>query len=520
MHENRETSETPAVQPGSRSAGEGKSHTARTYVSEESHSGIVPMNHSNKDGKPSAESAEGRPLIKENAHQPSTYPTQSGGRVSQGLAGVRKAAKENKEMKFTALLHHLTIELLRESFYSLKRKAAPGVDGVTWQEYEPELEDHLVDLHSRVHRGTFRATPSRRVYIEKADGRQRPLGVAALEDKIVQQAVVTILNQIYEEDFLGFSYGFRPGRSQHQALDALSYALLKKKVNYVLDADIRGFFDNLDKSWLIKLVEHRVADPRILRLIQKWLNAGVMEDGKWSETKTGSPQGAVISPTLANIYLHYVFDLWVEVWRKKYAQGDVVVVRYADDIILGFQLQTEADRFLESFRERLGKFGLELHPDKTRRIEFGRFAEQNRERRGESKPETFDFLGFTHISGKNGLGRFMVRRPTIRQRMRAKLRQVKQQLRQRMHDPVPHTGRWLKSVVQGHFNYYAVPGNLTSLGVFRDRVLALWWRTVRRRSQKRRISWTRILQLAQRWIPQPRVLHPFPDARFAATHPR
>jgi RNA-directed DNA polymerase len=520
MHENRETSETPAAKPGGRSAGEGKSRTARAYVSEESHGGIVPMNHSNKDRNSLAENGEGRTPIKENVRQSNTYPTQSENRVSQGLAGVRKAAKENKEMKFTALLHHLTIELLRESFYSLKRKAAPGVDGVTWQEYEPELEDRLVDLHSRVHRGAFRATPSRRVYIEKEDGRQRPLGVAALEDKIVQHAVVTILNQIYEEDFLGFSYGFRPGRSQHQALDALSYALLKKKVNYVLDADIRGFFDNLDKSWLIKFVEHRVADPRILRLIQKWLNAGVMEEGKWSETKTGSPQGSVISPTLANIYLHYAFDLWVEAWRKKYAQGDVVVVRYADDIILGFQHQAEADRFLENFRERLGKFGLELHPDKTRRIEFGRFAEQNRERRGEGKPETFDFLGFTHISGKNGLGRFMVRRTTIRKRMRAKLREVKQQLRQRMHDPVPQTGQWLKSVVQGYFNYYAVPGNLASLGVFRDRVLALWWRTLRRRSQKRRTSWTRILELAQRWIPQPRALHPFPDARFAATHPR
>ncbi len=395
MHQNRETSQAPAARPGSRTAGEGNSHTARMYVCEESHSGIVPMNFSNKDKKPSAESGEGRPLIKENTCQPSTYPTQSGDRVSQGLAGVRKAARENKEMKFTALLHHLTIDLLRESFYSLKRKAAPGVDGVTWQEYETGLEDRLSDLHGRVHRGAYRVLPSRRVYIEKEDGRQRPLGVAAVEDKIVQQAVVTILNQIYEEDFLGFSYGFRSGRSQHDALDALSYALLKKKVNYVLDADIRGFFDNLDKSWLVKFVEHRVADPRILRLIQKWLKAGVMEEGKWSEPKTGTPQGSVISPLLANVYLHYTFDLWVNTWRRKWAQGEVVVIRYADDTIAGFQYQTDADRFLENLRERLRKFGLELHPDKTRRIEFGRFAEENRKRRGEGKPETFDFLGLS-----------------------------------------------------------------------------------------------------------------------------
>src|ERR1700681_1384568 len=508
------------AQPGNRSAGEGSGHTARMHVSEESHSGILPMNQSNKDRKPSAENEEGRPLIKENAGQPNTHPTQSGERVSQGLADVRKAAKDNKEMKFTALLHHLTVDLLRESFYSLKRKAAPGVDGVTWQEYEDGLEDRLTDLHGRVHRGAYRATPSRRVYIEKADGRQRPLAVPALEDKLVQQAVVTILNQIYEEDFLGFSYGFRPGRSQHQALDALSYALLKKKVNYVLDADIRGFFDNLDKSWLVQFVEHRVADPRILRLIQKWLNAGVMEEGEWSNTKTGSPQVSVISPLLANIYLHYAFDLWVNVWRKKWAHGEVAVIRYADDVILGFQHQTDADRFLENLRERLGRFGLELHPDKTRRIEFGRFAEQNRRRRGEDKPETFGFLGFTHISGKNRLGRFTVRRKTIRKRMVAKLRDIKQQLRERMHDPVRQTGQWLTSPVQGHFNYYAVPGNLDSLGVFRERLIGQGWRTLRRRSQKRPFSWTRTLALADRWLPQPRVLHPYPADRFAASHPR
>lgn len=518
MHENRETSETPAVQPDSRSAGEGSGRTARTNVPEESHSGVLPMSHSNKDKSSSAKSEEGRPLIKENAGQPSTYPTQSGKGVSQGLAGVRKAARENKEMKFTALLHHLTVDLLRESFYSLKKKAAPGVDGVTWQEYETGVEERLVDLQGRVHRGAYRALPSRRVYIKKEDGRQRPLGVAALEDKLVQYAVATILNQIYEEDFLGFSYGFRPGRSQHDALDALSFALVAKKVNYILDADIRSFFDNLDKSWVVKFVEHRVADPRILRLIQKWLKAGVMEEGKWSEPKTGSPQGSVISPLLANIYLHYCFDLWVDVWRKKWAQGEVVVVRYADDIILGFQYRTDADRFLENLRERLAMFGLELHPDKTRRIEFGRFAEENRKRRGEGKPETFDFLGYTHISGKNRTG-FAVRRLTIGKRTRRKLRELKQQLRQRMHEPVRQTGEWLKSVVQGYFNYYAVPGNIGSLRRFRHRLLGLWWHTLCRRSQQH-VPWKKMLELQGRWFPEPRALHPYPAVRFAAHHPR
>jgi group II intron reverse transcriptase/maturase len=422
-------------------------------------------------------------------------------------------------MKFTALLHHLTVALLQESFYALQRKAAPGVDGTTWQEYETGLEGRLIDLHSRVHRGAYRAQPSRRVYIPKADGRQRPLGVAALEDKIVQQAVVTILNAIYEEDFLGFSYGFRPGRSQHQALDALSYALTQKRVNYVLDADIRGFFDQLDHEWLMQFVQHRVADPRILRLIQKWLKAGVLEEGEWSETERGTPQGAVLSPLLANIYLHYVFDLWVNAWRKKHARGDVIVVRYADDTVLGFQDAEEADRFLEDFRERLGKFGLELHPEKTRRIEFGRYAEQNRKQRGEGKPETFDFLGFTHLSGKNRRGYFTVKRRTIRKRLRAKLQAIKQQLQRRRHDPVAQTGEWLRSVVQGYFNYQAVPGNLPSLGTFRERLIRLWRTQLRQRSQRYRLSWDRLRQLADRWLPKPRVLHPWPTQRFAATHP-
>ena len=454
-------------------------------------------------------------MIKENTRQPNMFPTLSGGSMSQGLARVRQAARDNKEQKFTALLHHLTVDLLRECFSGMNRKAAPGIDDVTWQEYETGLEDGLIDLHSRVHRGAFRALPSRRVYIPKADGRQRPLGVAALEDKLVQQAVATILNQIYEEEFLGFSYGFRPGQSQHRALDALSVGLKTKQVNYVLDADIRGFFDHLDHEWMMKFVQHRVADPRILRLIQKWLKAGVMEEGQWLETEEGTPQGSGISPLLANIYLHYVFDLWVQAWREKCARGDVMVIRYADDSVLGFQYEEDADRFLNDFKERLGKFGLELHPEKTRRIEFGRFAERNRKKRGEGKPETFDFLGFTHISGKGRKGYFTVKRKTIAKRMRAKLQEMKRKLAERRHDLVPETGEWLKSVVRGYFNYHAVPGNLDRLGVFRERLSRFWRHSLRRRSQKAGLSWERFHRLLEQWIPRPRVLHPWPEIRFA-----
>ena len=366
------------------------------YVLEESDCAIVPMKLTNKEDKTSAEPAEGRAQTKENDAQPHTHPTQGGVRVSQGLGGVRQKARSSKQERFTALLHHLTIDLLRESYYALKRSAAPGVDGVSWQQYEQGLEARLAELHGRVHRGAYRAQASRRVYIPKADGRQRPLGIASLEDKIVQQAMVTILNQIYEVDFRGFSYGFRPGRSPHQALDALNVGIQRKRVNWILDADIRGFFDHLSHEWMMKFVEHRVADTRILRLISKWLKAGVSEEGKWSETTAGTPQGAVISPLLANVYLHYVFDLWVEAWRRKVASGEMVVVRYADDLVVGFERREDAERFLREFQKRLANFALELHPEKTRLIEFGRFAQVNRQQRGEGKPETFTFLGFTH----------------------------------------------------------------------------------------------------------------------------
>jgi group II intron reverse transcriptase/maturase len=479
------------------------------------------MNLPNNEERSSAEVEEGRARAKENIAQSNTHPTQSGKGVSQGLRGVRQAAKERKQEQFTALLHHLKVDLLRDSFYALKRQAAPGVDGVTWKEYETGLEGRLADLHSRVHGGTYRAQPSRRVYIPKADGRQRPLGIAALEDKIVQQAVVIILNQIYEVDFQGFSYGFRPGRNPHQALDALSVGLHRKRVNWVLDADIRGFFDHMNHEWTLKFVQHRVTDPRILRLIRKWLQAGVSEDGQWSETKLGTPQGAVISPLLANVYLHHVFDLWIEAWRKKVARGDVIVVRYADDLVVGFESRAEAERFLEEFRERLAKFGLELHPEKTRLIEFGRFAASNRHRRGQGKPETFTFLGFTHYCGKRRKdGAFTVWRETAKKRLVAKVQAIKLELTRRRHEPTALVGQWLRKVITGYYQYHAVPGNLPRLNLFRWRLRWVWWRALSRRGQRRRVPLDRLSRLVDRWIPVPRVVHPYPMARFDASHPR
>jgi RNA-directed DNA polymerase len=518
MHENREISCTSWSADQDRSA-KAINRAADAHVQEKSDCAVVPVNQPNNEWQPSAEAGEGRAQTQENIVQSHMRPTQSGKRMSQGLRGVRQTAKERKQERFTALLHHLSVGLLRDSFHALQRQASPGVDGVTWQEYETGLEGRLVDLYSRVHRGVYRAQPSRRVYIPKADGRQRPLGIAALEDKIVQQAVVTILNQIYEVDFKGFSYGFRPGRGPHQALDALTAGIQWKRVNWVLDADIRGFFDNMNHEWTLKFVEHRVADRRVLRLIQKWLKAGVSEDGQWSETKLGTPQGAVASPLLANVYLHYVFDLWVEVWRKKVAKGDVIVVRYADDLVVGFQHRTDAERFLREFQERLAKFGLELHADKTRLIEFGRFAARDRKRRGEGKPETFTFLGFTHYCGQLTTGAFIVWRITAKKRMVAKLKAIKAELQRRKHDRTTAVGTWLRKVVLGYYQYHAVPGNSTQLRIFCRRVCRLWRSILVRRSQRARVRWERLSPLLIRWIPQPRILHPYPDARFAATHP-
>src|SRR5271166_381472 len=420
-----------------------------------------------------AESAEPREGTKGNTGEQHTCRTPSRESVPQGLDRVRQAARQRKKEKFTALLHHVTVDLLREAFYALKRKAAPGVDGLRWQDYEAELEDHLQDLHARVHRGAYRALPVRRRYIPKPGGKQRPLGIAALEDKIVQRAVVVVLNAIYEEDFLGFSYGFRPGRGQHDALDALAVGITRTKVNWIVDADIAGFFDAVSHEWLMRFVEHRIGDRRINRLIRKWLKAGVMEDGELVTTETGTPQGAVASPLLANIYLHYVFDLWADRWRKRHARGQVIIVRYADDIVMGFEHEGEARRFVADMRQRLEKFALSLHPEKTRLIEFGRYAAERRARRGLGKPETFNFLGFTHICGRSRQGVFQLKRQTRRDRMRAKLRALKEELQRRMHEPIPLQGKWLRQVVRGYFAYHAVPTNGKPMSTFRHYVTDL-----------------------------------------------
>jgi RNA-directed DNA polymerase len=436
--------------------------------------------------------------------------------VPSALDRVRRVAQQDRSARFISLLHHVDVDRLRAAYWALKPKAAPGVDGVTWGDYGQDLEENLRDLHARVHRGSYRARPSRRAYIPKPDGRQRPLGIAALEDKILQRAVVEVLNAVYEADFVGFSYGFRPGRRPHDALDALAVGIEKRKVNWILDADIRGFYDAIDHGWLLKFLEHRIADKRLLRLIRKWLKAGVIERGEWSETVEGTPQGASASPLLSNVYLHYVFDLWADQWRRRHARGDMVLVRFADDYVAGFQHRDDAERFLAELRDRLAKFGLELHAEKTRLIQFGRFAAQQREQRSLGKPETFDFLGFTHMCGKTRSGRFALRRVTISKRMRAKLRQVKEELVHRRYQPIPEQGEWLGSVVRGHCRYYAVPGNYKAVDAFREEAVKHWYRALRRRSQRASLTWERMGRLDARWIPPAKIMHPWPNARFDA----
>ena len=481
-----------------------------------SDSPVVPVKPPNNAGSPVAEVVEGRGLAKGNTASKTRPGHRAGPDASSALDRVREVARRDKGTRFTALLHHVDVDRLRAAYWAINPKAATGVDGLTWGAYGQDLEANLSDLHAQVHTGRYRTRPSRRVYIPKADGRQRPLGIASLEDKILQRAVVEVLNAIYEEDFAGFSYGFRPGRSPHDALDALAVGIERKKVNWVLDADIRDFFTSLDHDWLETFLEHRIADKRVLRLIRKWVNAGVIEDGKWTASEVGAPQGASASPLLANVYLHYVFDRWARQWRRRNAHGDVVIVRFADDFVAGFEHENDARRFLADLRERFATFGLELHPDKTRLIEFGRNAARTRAARGDGKPETFDFLGFTHYCGKTRTGRFWLKRRTISKRMRAKLAEVKDQLRQRRHLPIPEQGQWLASVVRGHCAYYAVPGNTDAVRAFRDQATLHWLKALRRRSQRTRLTWPRMNRLATWWLPPVRVMHPFPSVRFDA----
>ena len=485
------------------------------YDREKSDPAIVAVKPTNKAGQPAAELVEPRAGAEGNVSQQSTGRAQYRETVSQALKRIRQAARQRKKEKFTALFHHVSIDHLEEAFLELKENAAPGADGLTCRDYEQHLERNLEDLHARVHRGAYRALPSRRVYIPKPDGRQRPIAVAALEDKIVQRATAAVLSAIFEEDFLGFSYGFRPKRSQHDALDALIVGISSRKVNFILDADIRSFFTEVSQEWVVRFLEHRIGDKRVIRLVQKWLRAGVLEDGIVTIEEKGTGQGSVISPLLANVYLHYVFDLWAERWRRREATGDMIIVRYADDTVIGFEHEADARRFWDAMRDRLREFSLSLHPDKTRLIVFGRYAAQNREKRGLGKPATFTFLGFVLICGKSRRGDFQIRRKSRRDRMRTKLREVKEGLRQRRHGSIPETGKWLGQIVAGYFAYHAVPTNSAAIGAFRYHVTVLWYRQLCRRSQKARLVWSRMAKLADEFLPKPQVLHPWPSARFA-----
>jgi group II intron reverse transcriptase/maturase len=518
LRENREILDPPAASDGAVGrTGKAEGHKPVMHGSRKSGGPIVPTRSANTASN-LVESAEGRCPAEGNAGEQNASRTQSRIHdVPSELDRVRRRARQEKEAKFTALLHHVSVERLRKAYFELKRNAAPGVDGVTWRQYGEHLGDNLAALHARLHRGAYRAKPSRRVYIPKATGGLRPLGIASLEDKVVQRAVVEVMNAIYEQDFLGFSYGFRRGRSQHDALDALAVALGTKRVNWVLDADVRGFYDAIDHEWLLRFLEHRIADRRLLRLIQKWLKAGVMEEGRRLATRLGAPQGATVSPLLANIYLHYAYDLWAHQWRKRHARGDVIIVRYGDDAVVGFEHEEDARSFLVALRERLGRFKLELHPDKTKLVRFRGFrpGRAGASARGRG-PRSFCFLGFEHWWGKKWNGRYDVIRRTEPRRMRATLKAVKRQLVRRKHDPVPEQGKWLAQMLRGYFAYYAVPTNARTLGRFRTEIIRLWRRQLRQRSQRTVLNWRRMNRLSLRWLPPARAQHPWPGKRFRA----
>lgn len=477
---------------------------------------VVPEKFSNKPVNVGAERMEERDVPKENRKQQNMLRTQCRESVHSKLQLIHQKAKSDKKMRFTTLMHHIyNIDMLRTAYLELKRNAAPGIDRETWDSYGTNLEKNLQDLSEKLKSGAYRAKPVRRVYIPKADGKQRPLGVTALEDKVVQRAAVAVMNAIYEVDFRGFSYGFRPKRGQHQALDALYIAISTKKVNYVFDADIRDFFNKINREWLVKFIEHRIADKRVVRLIQKWLNAGILDKGEIIYNEQGTVQGSSASPLLANVFLHYVYDLWIQHWRKYRAHGEVIVVRFADDTVVGFQYESDAKQFQKELQERLLRFDLELHPEKTRLIEFGRFAAENREKRGEGKPESFTFLGFTHICGKQRKdGKFAILRHTIKKRLHAKVKEIKDELRKRMHDPINAVGQWLKAVLTGHYRYFGVPGNSDAMGDFRHLISQRWLQVLRRRGQKGRMTWDTMQKLIDRWLPPPQICHKYPNQRF------
>lgn len=493
---------------------EGDEPQATGYAVEKSDAGMVPKKSAKTRVTP-VESMEGRAAAKGKSAARNTPPTQDGTGVLTELQRIGERARKKPTEQWTNLLSHIKVPLLKEAYYRLRKNAASGVDGVTWKEYGERLDERLLDLQDRIHRGSYHPQPVRRVHIPKGDGKTRPLGLLVLEDKIAQQAARMVLEPIYEGEFIGFSYGFRSGRSQHDALDALAEAI-RRKVNWVLDADIRTYYDTIDREHLQRFIEHRIGDRRMVRLLMKWVKAGVLEGGKLHETQEGVPQGATISPLLSNLYLHYVFDLWICHWRKKCAQGEVYVVRYADDLVVGFQKEQDARELHEAIAERFSRFGLELHPEKTRVFEFGRFARQDRKSRGLPKPDTFAFLGFVHICGVSREGKFQLRRRTSRKKRRAKLAQLKEETRRRRHWRVVEQHAWLSQVLEGHYRYYGVPSNYRALAQFRQRVSWMWHRSLQRRSQRARWTLPRLRAFEQKFpLPNPRIHHPWPTDRFA-----
>lgn len=463
----------------------------------------------------SAEHVEGRRSTKRKEGQLDTGQTQGWETVQRKLELLHQKARGDKKLRFNSIMHHVWNPLvLLRAYQNIKSSASAGVDGQTYDDYGANLNENLAKLSERLRQGGYHAKPVRRVYIPKADGKRRPLGIPVHEDKIVQRAVTMVLNTIYEADFQGFSYGFRPKRSQHQALDALYAGLMTRRVRWILDADIENFFGQVDHDWLIRFMQHRIADSRILRLIVKWLKAGIMVKGILTQAEEGTPQGGSISPLLANIYLHYVMDLWTQQWRTKKAQGELIIVRYADDAVLGFQHNMDCERYLAELKDRLAQFGLSLNLQKTRLLEFGRYAIPNRANRGEGKPETFDFLGFTHICGKTLQGNFTIIRHTIKKRLRTKVLLIKEELRKRMHMRIADTGKWLTRVLAGHYRYYGVSGNLDTMEQFRYQILVRWFSILKRRSQQRTLKWTDMDKIARQWLPRPKVYHDHPLERF------